>query len=87
MSKLIFIQLIPNIPDVLYIIDWNIQNHSGNIDKAKTIFEDYVNEGNEMNEILTSIQYTVWAGDEVFKRNTADDFDKKLYSYSLTVNK
>jgi len=58
----------------------------GDINRAVDIFNKYVEENNEMNESLVNMRYTVWAGNEVFKRNTANDYDKKFYSYSLQVN-
>jgi len=50
------------------------------------ILSKYVEENNQMNENLTNIRYTVWAGLNVFRQNTANDDDKKFYSYSLQVN-
>jgi hypothetical protein len=58
----------------------------GDIKRAADIFNEYAEENNEMSESLVNMRYTVWAGNEVFKRNTANDYDKKFYSYSLQVN-
>ncbi|XP_026812780.1 prolyl 4-hydroxylase subunit alpha-2-like [Rhopalosiphum maidis] len=55
----------------------------GDISRAMDIFKKYFKQNNEMNESLTNMRYTVWAGNNVFKRNTANDYDKKFYSYSL----
>lgn len=45
----------------------------------------------ELNHILTdeltNMRYIIWTGKEVYKRNTANDIDKKFYSHSLRVNK
>jgi len=58
----------------------------GDIDRAMDILNEYIEGNNKMNEIMTNIRFTVWAGKQVFKRNTANDYDKKFYSYSLQVN-
>lgn len=50
------------------------------------ILIEYVEENNQMNENLTNMRYTVLAGFNVFRHNTANDYDKKFYSYSLQVN-
>jgi len=50
------------------------------------ILTKYVKENNQMNENLRNMQYTVWGGLNVFRQNTANDDDKKFYSYSLQVN-
>lgn len=55
----------------------------GNINHAMDVLTKYVEENNQMNENLTNIRYTVWAGLNVFRQNTANDDDKKFYSYSL----
>lgn len=62
------------------------KNNLGNINHAMDILSKYVEENNQMNENLTNIRYTVWAGLNVFRQNTANDDDKKFYSYSLQVN-
>uniref|UniRef100_A0A2H8THU7 Prolyl 4-hydroxylase subunit alpha-2 n=1 Tax=Melanaphis sacchari TaxID=742174 RepID=A0A2H8THU7_9HEMI len=55
----------------------------GDINCSVDILNEYLMENNEMNDNLTNIRYTVWNGNNVFKRNTANDNDKKFYSYSL----
>lgn len=62
------------------------KNNLGNINHAMDVLTKYVKENNQMNENLTNIRYTVWAGLNVFRQNTANDDDKKFYSYSLQVN-
>lgn len=55
----------------------------GNIDRALDILNKYIEETNETNDNILNMQFTIWVGKTVFKRNTADDQDKKFYSYSL----
>jgi len=62
------------------------KNNLGNINHAMDVLTKYIEENNRMNENLTNIRYTVWAGLNVFRQNTANDDDKKFYSYSLQVN-
>ncbi|VVC45381.1 Hypothetical protein CINCED_3A009176 [Cinara cedri] len=54
----------------------------GDIEKANTVINDYM-QTNYLNEILTNVRYIVYNGNRVFKRNTANDTDKKFYSHSF----
>lgn len=62
------------------------ETNLGNTGRAVDLLDMYVKENNEMNDKMMNMQFTVWVGKTVFKRNTADDQDKKFYSYSLQVN-
>lgn len=51
------------------------------------LLNTYLEEHNyQMNDIMTNIRYIVWSGKDMFKRNTANDPDKKYYSYPLKVS-
>ncbi|XP_016659455.1 prolyl 4-hydroxylase subunit alpha-1 isoform X2 [Acyrthosiphon pisum] len=59
----------------------------GDVDGAMYILEEHAKGTNEINDDIINMRFTVWAGNNVFKRNTADDHDKKFYSYSLQLEK
>lgn len=65
---------------------YRTETNLGNIDRALDILNKYIEETNETNDNILNMQFTIWVGKTVFKRNTADDQDKKFYSYSLQVN-
>jgi len=50
------------------------------------ILNEHAEETKKINDDMMNMRFTVWAGNNVYKRNTADDHDKKFYSYSLQVN-
>jgi len=60
------------------------ETNLGDVDGAKNILNEYGQNTND--DIMMNIRFTVWAGNTVFKRNMAEDHDKKFYSYSLQVN-
>lgn len=62
------------------------ETNLGDVDGAKNILKEYSKNTKEINDAMMNIRFTVWAGNTVFKRNTAEDHDKKFYSYSLQVN-
>lgn len=50
------------------------------------LLNTYITENYQLTDILTNLRYIVWSGKDIFKRNTANDPDKKYYSYSLQVS-
>lgn len=41
---------------------------------------------NALTDVLTNLLYVVHNKNQVFKRNTAEDLEKKFYSHTLRVN-
>lgn len=62
------------------------ETNLGDVNGAKNILNEYSKNTKEISDVMMNIRFTVWAGNTVFKRNTAEDHDKKFYSYSLQVN-
>lgn len=62
------------------------ETNLGDVDGAMYILNEHADEINEIHDDMINMRFTVWAGNKVYKRNTADDHDKNFYSYSLQVN-
>jgi len=63
-----------------------LKKNLGDIDRALDILKKFIEETNTLDDNINNMWFTVRIGKLVFKRNTADDHDKKFYSYSLQVN-
>lgn len=64
----------------------NSKQKLGDVDNAMWLLNTYVGENNMLSDVMTNIRYIVWTGKDIFKRNTANDPDKKYYSYPLQVS-
>jgi len=68
------------------IYNINFQTILGDVHRAKWILHGFMQANNELTEILNNLKYVIWSKKEVFKRNTANDRNKRFYSHSLRVN-